>query len=156
MVTIKQSTLIQKGGNVENHFIVTGNDLADVVATALSKIREKSRNAYAEDMQDKLARGKDVFIDKHSGSGTYYTVIWESPIYVGKIYPIQNGLFAHVSQYSTGEIYGKKYGEPFFSADMLNREGRVCYNFQGSGFCITYTASGDTNEEFKIIGESIN
>lgn len=143
MATIKQSTLIQKGGNVENHFIITGNDLADVVETALSKIREKSRNAYAEDMQDKLARGKDVFIDKHSGSGTYYTVIWESPIYLGKTYPIQNGLFAHIIAYNDKM--------PYFAADMLNREGQ-----KAKDFCIMYDAEGRTdNDELKIIGEAL-
>lgn len=75
MTKITHKPLIQKSGNFENNYEVTGNNIDSLVEHCLPLIREKSKSFYEKELREKLETYGKAFIDVHAGKGTTYEVV---------------------------------------------------------------------------------
>jgi hypothetical protein len=74
MITIKHKPLKQKNGDFNNHYEITGNSIPELLEVCLTKIREKSKDFYREEITNNLRRNGKSGIDIHAGMGYLYTI----------------------------------------------------------------------------------
>lgn len=58
----------------ENCFTITGNDIEELIAECLTRIRSKSREFYEKELRQNLTEKGEALIDIHAGQKNGYTV----------------------------------------------------------------------------------
>ena len=53
---------------------ITGSDISEIVAECMPFVRQKSKAFYEKDIAEELQKKGETIIDRHAGSGTFYTV----------------------------------------------------------------------------------
>jgi len=60
--------------NFNNHYLISGDNIEEIIDIALMRIREKSKAFYRKHIEEDLKKKQESLIDIHAGLGNMYSI----------------------------------------------------------------------------------